>query len=70
MVTPHDQKHPHHGQVWYVFGGTSMANLVSSPTMIDVYRFIGVGGPVEISSEWFNNLTLMPNTVSGSRGIL
>jgi hypothetical protein len=61
MVTPKDRKHPHHGEVWYVFAGTSMANWVSSPHMVDIYRFVGVAGPVEIVSEWFNNLTLLPH---------
>jgi hypothetical protein len=61
MVTPHDRRHPHHGEVWYVFAGTSMANMVSSPDMVDIYRFLGVSGPTEIPSEWFNNLTLLPH---------
>jgi hypothetical protein len=61
MVTPMDPKHPHHGEIWYVFEGTSMANWVSSPDMVNIYRFIGVAGPIEIGSEWFNNLTLLPH---------
>src|SRR4051794_2416671 len=46
MVTPQDPHHPRHGEVWYVFAGTSMANWVSSPDMVDLYRFLGVSGPV------------------------
>jgi hypothetical protein len=61
MVTPQDPAHPHHGEIWYVFQGTSLANWVSSPDMVAIYRFTGVAGPIEITSEWFNNLTLLPH---------
>lgn len=56
------QPHPHAGQVFIVEGLT--ATHVSSPSMIDVYRYIGAvdsTGHVEpIHSEWFGNLSILP----------
>lgn len=59
MVTPIDPNHPHFTEVVYVAEGSSVAVHVPDPHMIDVYRFIGVGGPVPIESEWFDALAII-----------
>ena len=62
----------HHGHPAGPEASPSWRNLVRVPRnlhgqlgvladMIAIYRIIGVAGPVEIASEWFDNLTLLPH---------
>lgn len=66
MVTPQDypdgKPHKHKGEVWCVSGVS--ATWVSSPAMVGVYNYIGVGGPIPISAEWFDNLCLLPSEIN------